>query len=147
MTDVAFYHLARPLEAALPRLLEKALASGERVVVRSDAALLKRLDGLLWTYAPASFLPHGLEGPDAAGQPVLLTTAAGRPANDATIAVIPGGSLADDSGCARLLYLFDGSDAAALDTARAAWRAVKARADATATYWRETDAGRWEQAG
>ena len=34
MTEIGFYHLTQsPLERALPRLLEKAHASGARVVV------------------------------------------------------------------------------------------------------------------
>ena len=42
-TDVGFYQLAatKPLDAVLPKLLEKAVAAGHRVVVRSgDAAQL-----------------------------------------------------------------------------------------------------------
>ncbi len=79
VTDVNFYQLAsKPLDAVLPRLLEKAVAAGFRTVIRAtDPALLARLDGALWTYDAASFLPHAVDGPFAAEQPVLLTTDAG----------------------------------------------------------------------
>ena len=148
MTDVNFYQLAgRPLDAVLPRLLDKAVAAGFRSVVRSaDAALLARLDAALWTFDAASFLPHAVDGPFAAEQPILLTTATGD-ANAADLIVVVDGDLpADLTPYRRALYLFDGSDSAALDRARSDWRAVKSRPDVTPVYWRESDGGRWEKA-
>lgn len=148
MTDVAFYQLARPLDAVLPRLLEKALTAGHRVIVRAaDAALLKRLDTALWTDDAASFLPHAVDGEDAARQPVLLTASQAPPANDAKVLAIVDGVMPDvPADFERLLYLFDGDDQAALGAARAEWRRLKAENTMTASYWRESDAGRWEQA-
>ena len=41
------------------RIAEEAVASGQRVFVRvADAAQLKRMDELLWTFGDRSFLPH-----------------------------------------------------------------------------------------
>ncbi len=148
MTDVNFYQLAsRPLDAVLPRLLEKAVAAGFRTVIRSaDAALLARLDAALWTYDAASFLPHAVDGPFAADQPVLLTTAPAD-ANAADLLAVVDGVVPGDLGpYRRVLYLFDGGDAAALDRARRHWRALKDRDDVTPVYWREGDGGRWEKA-
>jgi DNA polymerase-3 subunit chi len=61
MAEVGFYHLGTTaLERALPRLLERALADGHRVVVLAGSAeRVAHLDGLLWIYNEASFLPHG----------------------------------------------------------------------------------------
>ena len=149
MTDVNFYQLAsRPLDAVLPRLLEKAVAAGFRTVIRSaDAGVLARLDAALWTYDAASFLPHAVDGPHAAVQPVLLT-AAPDDANAADLIVVVDGVLPGDlAAYRRALYLFDGGDAAALDRARSHWRALRDRDDVTPVYWREGDGGRWEQAG
>ena len=148
MTDVAFYQLSKPLDAVLPRLLDKALAAGHRVVVSAaDPALLKRLDVALWTYEPASFLPHATDGEQAAQQPVLLTASAAVPANNARMLAVVDGIMPDDPAAFdRLLYLFDGDDPAALAAAREQWRRLKAQDGLTASYWRETDAGRWEQA-
>ncbi len=148
MTDVNFYQLAsRPLDAVLPRLLEKALAAGFRTVIRSaDAALLARLDAALWTYDPASFLPHAVDGPHAAVQPVLLTTAADDANAADLIAVVDGVLPGDLAPYRRALYLFDGGDDDALARARGHWRALKAREDVTPVYWREGDGGRWEKA-
>ena len=148
MTDVNFYQLAsRQLDAVLPRLLEKAVAAGFRTIVRSaDAALLARLDAALWAYDPASFLPHAVDGPFAADQPVLLT-AEPDDANAADLIAVVDGVLPGDLGrYKRAFYLFDGGDAAALGRARSHWRALKARDDVTPVYWREGDGGRWEKA-
>lgn len=149
MTDVNFYQLAsRPLDAVLPRLLDKAVAAGFRTVIRSgDAALLARLDAVLWTYDAASFLPHAVDGPFAADQPVLLTAAPDDANGADLIAVVDGVLPGDLTPYRRALYLFDGDDAAALDRARSHWRALKGRDDVTPVYWRESDGGRWEQAG
>ena len=149
MTEVGFYQLAsKPLDAVLPRLLEKALASGMRAVVRSrDAALLARIDAALWNYDPASFLPHAIDGDDAAAQPVLLT-GGDDTANAADLVAVVDGALPGDlTPFKRALYLFDGGDAEALALARRHWKALKDRDDVRPVYWREGDGGRWEQAG
>ena len=65
VTEIGFYHLTcTPLERALPKLLEKVLASGARAVVRAGSdERVEFLNGALWTYQPASFLPHISGGP------------------------------------------------------------------------------------
>ena len=149
LTDIGFYQLGgRGLDAVLPRLLEKALAAGHRVLVRHpDAALLKRLDARLWDFDPASFLPHAIDGDAAAAQPVLLSTDM-RNGNGADLLAVPGGALpADATAFARVLYLFDGNDDGALVLARDEWRRVRGLNGASPVYWREGDGGRWEQAG
>lgn len=149
MTDVNFYQLAsRPLDAVLPRLLDKALAAGFRTVIRSaDAALLARLDAALWTYDPASFLPHAVDGSFAADQPILLTAEPDETNAADLIAVVDGVLPGELSRYKRALYLFDGGDDAALARARSHWRALKDRDDVAPVYWREDEAGRWERAG
>lgn len=148
MTDVNFYQLAsRSLDAVLPRLLEKAVAAGFRTVIRSaDAALLAQLDAALWTYDAASFLPHAVDGPAAADQPVLLTGQAADANGADLIAVVDGVLPGEISHYKRVLYLFDGGDETALDRARGHWRALKERDGVTPVYWREDDGGRWEKA-
>ena len=51
MAEVGFYHLGNTaLERALPRLLERALADGHRVVVLAGSEeRVAHLDNLLWT--------------------------------------------------------------------------------------------------
>ncbi|HSO42010.1 MAG TPA: DNA polymerase III subunit chi, partial [Rhodospirillales bacterium] len=76
MTEIAFYHLQRsPLDAVLPRLLERTLEAGKRAVVLAGSAeRVEALAHLLWTFRPDSWLPHGTAKDGWAGdQPVWLS--------------------------------------------------------------------------
>ena len=147
MVEIAFYQLRRtPLEKALPKLLEKVLESGQRAVVLAGSEeRAEALNAALWTYDQGSFLPHGTarDGrPER--QPILLTTEDANP-NGARIAVMVDGIAPADPGrFERCLDMFDGSDPAALEAARARWRAHRERGD-TVTYWEQTEGGKWEQ--
>ncbi len=148
MAEVLFYHLSSaPLEAALPGLLERALARGWRVVVRCGSEVgMAFLDERLWSYRDDSFLPHGLAGGEAAArQPVLLTMGGGN-ANAADVLMLTHGARAEPeeaAGFARVCLFFDGSDAAAVGQAREDWRGIVA-AGLPAVYWAQED-GRWVQ--
>jgi DNA polymerase-3 subunit chi len=143
-TEVGFYHLTRqPLDAVLPRLLEKAHAAGHRILVHcADAAQVKALDQQLWTYDEGSFLPHGCD--DAAEQPILLSASAAERGNAPDLlAAIDALDLERLGDFRRVLYLFEERDAARLGAARRAWSALKGREDVTRTYWQQDERGRW----
>lgn len=143
-TEVGFYHLTRqPLDAVLPRLLEKAHAAGHRILVHcADEAQVKALDQHLWTYDDASFLPHGAD--DAAQQPILLATSAGERGNGADVlAAIDGLDLDSLGDFRRVLYLFEESDGERLAAARRSWSALKDRTGITRAYWQQDERGRW----
>ena len=79
--------------------------------------MLERLDRQLW--AGEGFLPHGLAGGEHdAVQPVLLTTAAEAPNRPACVMSVGGAEVGAEEVTAleRVCILFDGSDAASLDT-------------------------------
>ena len=143
-----FYHLTRqPLERALPVLLGKALAAGWRVELRgTDPARMAWLDEALWRGPEDSFLPHGLAGgAHDADQPVLLT-AGGAAANDpACLMAIDGAEVeaGEVAALERVCILFDGHDPAAVDRARAQWKALTG-AGCAAQYWSE-ETGRWQK--
>ncbi len=147
MIEIAFYQLRRtPLEKALPKLLEKVLESGRRaVVLAASAERAEALNAALWTYEQGSFLPHGTarDGrPER--QPVFLASEDANP-NGAQIAVmVDGVAPADPGSFERCLDMFDGADSAALQAARARWRAHRERGD-TVTYWEQTGSGAWER--
>ena len=144
MTEIGFYQLGgRSLESVLPKLLEKAFAAGHRILVRCrDAEQLAMLDEHLWTYEDASFLPHGTEG---AAHPILLVAGEVTPAGYSLLA-LPGGALSPDvTDFRRILYLFDGEDAAELAQARNDWKAAKTNPDVKPVYWKAGDDGRWQQ--
>ena len=67
MTRVGFYVVqaaeqGQRLQVAV-RLADKAFQQGHRIFINAvDEAQARTLDELLWTYRPASFLPHGLHG-------------------------------------------------------------------------------------
>ena len=146
-TEVLFYHLERqPLERVLPSLLEKTLERGWRAVVQSGSEeRLEALDLALWTYTEESFLPHGTKKDgNAADQPVYLTTGDETPNGAGVRFLVDGAEAAGYSGFARLVYLFDGRDQDATGRARREWQAAKA-AGRPVTYWRQTEAGRWEK--
>jgi DNA polymerase-3 subunit chi len=149
VTEIGFYHLTRtPLERALPKILEKVLASGARAVVRAGSGeRVAFLDGALWTYRPDSFLPHGsARDGEAAQQPIWLTTAEENP-NGATILVLTDGTEAGDlDSFERCVDMFDGNDVDAVDAARARWTAYKDAGHALA-YWQQNEKGGWEQNG
>ena len=146
MAEVFFYHLTRtPLEATLRVLVEKSRGQGWRVAVRARTEdMVARLDAALWLGPEEGFLPHGVAGGDHdADQPVLLGTGAAGNAPDCLVSV-EGAALtaAEIAPLTRAMVLFDGQDAAAVQTAREQWKTLTA-AGLRAKYWSE-DAGRWE---
>jgi DNA polymerase-3 subunit chi len=148
MGEAYFYHLTRrPLEAALPQLLEASLARGWRVAVRGgDAERLAWLDEKLWLGPEDGFLPHGLAGgAHDARQPVLLTTGREMPNGAACLMAVDGAEVAPEEveTLDRVCVLFDGNDAAALERARGQWAALS-KAGCRAQYWSE-ESGRWEK--
>ena len=146
-TEVLFYHLERqPLEAVLPNLLERTVARGWRAVVKAGSQeRVEALDTALWTYSEGSFLPHGTKKDGfAEEQPVFLTTDEDVP-NKAGVKFLVDGAVPDSfTGFVRIVFLFDGRDEEATQNAREQWKAAKA-AGCQVTYWRQSDAGRWEE--
>ena len=147
MTEILFYHLEhQPLERVLPSLVERTLQRGWRAVVQAGSEeRVEALDTLLWTYREESFLPHGTRRDGNPGmQPVYLTTSEDNP-NGATVRfLVDGAEAADVATYARVVYLFDGRDAAAVDKAREQWKAAK-ETGAEVTYWQQSPEGRWEK--
>lgn len=144
--EVWFYHLERSgLDQVLPELLEKTLQRGWRALVRSpEPERIKHLDGWLWTYRDESFLPHGLaDEPEAARQPILLTTGEDNPNKADALFLIDGAEAGALDAFTRCILLFDGGDETALATARKRWKEVKA-SGLPASYWRQAERG-WEK--
>jgi len=152
MSEVLFYRLERTtLDDVLPRLLERTRERGRRAVVRvGSAERMQALDAHLWTYSEQSFLAHGTaEMGHKSRQLIYLTTEDENP-NRAEVLFLVGGAMAEDwrapqlGGFARIVLLFDGRDPSALSTAQAAWRNAK-EAGHDVTYWKQSDAGKWEK--
>lgn len=147
MTEIGFYHLTRStLGEALPRLLERALAAGHKILLKApNPAEVERLNKLLWTYDPNSFLPHGsAEDGWAAEQPIYLTAGDENPAGAGLGCQCGGAELSGVEGFNRVLDLFDGGDEDAVSAARDRWRRYKA-AGHKLTYWQQNPNGGWAE--
>lgn len=150
MAEIGFYHLTRTgADQALPQLLGRTLAAGQRALVLCGSAeRLAALDTALWLCPDPDWLPHGTaESGEADLQPIWLAAA------DPGAAGAPNGArflfLLDGAACGRLeLYervfdLFDGADEAAVQAARGRWAAARAAGHALA-YWQQGARG-WER--
>ena len=153
--EVWFYHIVRTdLERVLPDLLQKTLSRGWRALVRfptgdtsdnrNTGDDVERWNEWLWTYDPASFLPHGtIKDGHVERQPVFLTTGSGN-ANGANVLFLANGVFQDDiSAFERCIVLFKDSDTATVEQARSYWRQNKDNGYVL-KYWQQTPSGQWE---
>lgn len=139
--------MRQPLEAVLPALLARARSRGWRALVKvAEPDRMAALDDHLWSFADDSFLPHGTDRePDAAEQPILLTTGDGNANAAAMLFLVDGAPIpADLTAFERVALLLDGGDAEAVAAARETWRAMKTAGYAL-TYWQQDDEGRWSK--
>jgi DNA polymerase-3 subunit chi len=142
MAEIGFYHLTRAtLAQALPQLLNRTLAAGQRALVFGTApAELEALSAALW--AQPLWLPHGTSADgDADLQPIWLSTEV-KPLNAARYLFLIAGAEPDQfKEFDRVFDLFDGTSTEAVVAARVRWKAAK-DAGHSLTYWQQTE-GRW----
>lgn len=149
MAQVDFYHLQnQTLENVLPRLLEKAYATGKKIVVKiGNEERVEFINAALWTYNDQSFLPHGSKK-DGFGedQPIWLTAGDDIPNNAAFLFLVDGALLpaADSEKFERIFNIFDGNSEAAVMQARNFWKELK-QASCNVNYWQQDDAGKWNK--
>jgi DNA polymerase-3 subunit chi len=144
MTEIGFYHLTRTdVSAALPALLQRTLAAGERALILcATQPQLTALDSSLWT--AADWLPHGTPAtPHPEWQPIFLTTDPAENPNEAAFLFTLNGAATDPSPFRRAFDLFDGRSDEETAAARTRWSAAKS-AGHSLTYWQQTEAG-WQK--
>jgi DNA polymerase-3 subunit chi len=150
MAEVGFYHLTRSsLEQALPRLLKRTLAAGQRaLVMTSSEAERDALNEALWQQP--DWLPHGAGADgDADLQPIWLTSQVeaqgeAEASNGARFLFLTHGASSDRlDRFDRVFDLFDGGNEAAVQAARGRWSAAKTGGH-TVAYWQQTEKG-WQQ--
>ena len=146
MAEIGFYHLTRTgPDDALPKLLGRTLAAGERaVVICGSDERVAALDASLWLATDPDWLPHGtrLSG-NADVQPIWLTTGDEAPNGARFLFLIDGATTARLDAFVRVFDLFDGGDDNAVAAARQRWTDAK-RAGHTVTYWQQGPRG-WEK--
>ncbi len=151
MAEIGFYHLTRSgADQALPPLLGRTLAAGQRAVVLCGSAeRVEALDVALWACTEPDWLPHGTERTGHAElQPIWLTAAdpaAGAPNGARYLFLLDGAESTGLAGFDRVFDLFDGRDEAAVLAARRRWTAAKAAGHAL-TYWQQGERG-WAKRG
>ncbi len=147
MAEIGFYHLTRTgPEQAVPALLGRTLAAGERaVVVCGGEDRVAALDTALWLCPDPDWLPHGTAATGLAElQPIWLATDDAAPNGARFLFLLDGAASTRIAAFTRVFDLFDGRDEAAVVAARARWTAAKEAGHAL-TYWRQTARG-WEKA-
>lgn len=145
-TTIQFYHLlSTSRERAVPKLMEKALKAGNRVVMIMDSdAALKTMSDALWTNDPAGFLPHGsLRDGHAEAQPIFLSLTDSNPNNADICCVLDGSMPQSPERFTKLLDVFDGNDEAATAGARKRWAEYKAKGYAL-QYIKQQPGGGWK---
>jgi DNA polymerase-3 subunit chi len=146
MTEIRFYHLEKSgLDNVLPQLVGKALQKGERILIKApDENEVERINEHLWTFDPASFLPHGTAADGSeTDQPVFITAANENP-NGAKILFLTHDLEAADLAAYQLVCeIFDGRNEDSLAKARARWKTYK-DAGHDLTYWQQGDKG-WDK--
>ena len=139
---VDFYQLGEAtLESVVASVGQRLVGEGQRLlVIADDAALLARLDRLLWDQGEASFLPHGLAGGnDDSAQPILLSSSIDAPNLARNLLIADGAWREAALGYDRAFYLFDGDS---VEGARLAWKLLAGREGVERHYWGHED-GRW----
>lgn len=149
MTRVDFYHLQRvPLEQVLPKLAEKAYATGKRIkIMLGTNERVEFINSLLWTYNEESFLPHGSKKDGFVEEQPIFISAEEENENSAAILILADGArpqIDKLKNFERVLNIFDGNDETALNNARAYWKEIKA-INGELHYWQQNANGSFEQ--
>lgn len=148
MNRVDFYHLQKQtLDEVLPKLLQKAYASGHHVLVKvGTAERVEFINNALWTFSDESFLPHGSrKDGQADNQPIWLTSENDN-ANNASYLFLVDGAEVDVKTAEkyeRLFNVFDGNAQNLLEQARNLWKIFK-DAGFEVHYWQQNIQGTWE---
>ncbi len=113
------------------RLAGKIHALGLPLVIRCDSRdECRRMDDLLWTFQPGSFVPHEIvdRTGDVPEAPVWITTGCPSPATDTGVLINLGADVPDGhASFARIAEVVDERDAAVRQTGRLHYRDYRDR--------------------
>ncbi len=149
MTRIDFYHLQKaPLEQVLPKLCEKAYATGKRIkIMLGNEERVEFINSLLWTYSEESFLPHGSKRDGFVEVQPIFISADEANENSAVMLILADGAIFPvdklDS-YERVLNIFDGNDENSLNNARGYWKEIKTLGGEL-HYWQQNANGSFEQ--
>ena len=144
---VNFYHLtATPQEKAVPSLLKKIFEGKVRVLFYAKGEeRIRYFDNLLWTAGSDHFLPHGTDDENAADHPILIGEFKEENPNNASLIFCVEEAIpeAAEACFEKILFMFNGHNAEALQHARVLYKNYKDKGYAL-TYFRQDDDGTWK---
>jgi DNA polymerase-3 subunit chi len=127
----------------LPRVAERVVAAGGRLLIIAEETRLAALDKLLWTYTPDSFLPHACASGGAdANQPILIATDSVATNGARNLAIADGVWRDAALDFDRTFHFFDEDR---IVEARQSWKALADREGVERRYWKQGETGGWEQ--
>ena len=149
MCRIDFYHLQKQsLEQVLPKLVEKAYATGTKIKIKiGNEARIEFINTLLWTYNDEAFIPHGSKKDGfAKEQPIWLSSEDDNPNQAQMLFLIDSASMALEKlkTFNRIFNIFDGNDEVALQQARVFWKEVS-DAGLEKNYFQQDNTGHWNK--
>ncbi len=149
MSRIDFYHLQKQtLEQVLPKLLEKAYATGKNIKVKvGNEARVEFINSLLWTYSDESFIPHGSKKDGfAKEQPIWLSSEDDNPNQAEMLFLVDGATieLKEIKNFERIFNIFDGNIEESLQQARRFWKELSATEEEK-NYFQQDETGRWNK--
>lgn len=147
--NVNFRNLGgRPLERWVALLAAERYSAGARLLIRAGSEeRVRALDAALWTFDPASFVPHGTGATGRAEQQPIYLTHGEEVPNQPVVLIVVDNALPSDAfrRFETIDFVFERADADAREAARLHWRTVK-EAGSEPIYW-QADANGWQRAG
>ena len=149
MNRIDFYHLQKQtLEQVLPKLVEKAYATGNKIKIKiGNETRVEFINSLLWTYSDESFSPHGSKKDGfAKDQPVWLSSEDDNPNQAEMLFLVDGAKfdLQEVDNYIRIFNIFDGNDKESLEYSRHLWKELS-DLDIEKNYFQQDDTGRWNK--
>jgi len=130
VTQVAFHIGIEDRVAYCCRLVRKVLASGAQALILGDAAMLRRMDAVLWAEDANGFIPHAMvDGPAAivARSPVVLAAQVPTELAQQAVLINMTDQLPDDPHPRERVIELVSADEQAIQDARARWKSYKQR--------------------
>lgn len=149
MSRIDFYHLQKQtLEQVLPKLVEKAYATGKNIKIKvGNEARVEFINSLLWTYSDESFIPHGSKKDGfAKEQPIWLSSEDDNPNQAEMLFLVDGAAieLSEIKNFERIFNIFDGNVEESLQQARLFWKELSATEEEK-NYFQQDENGRWNK--
>ena len=149
MSRIDFYHLQKQnLEDVLPKLIEKAYATGSKIKIKvGNEARVEFINSLLWTFDEEAFIPHGSKKDGfAKEQPIWLSSEDDNPNQAEMLFLVDGAkfNLSIENNYSRIFNIFDGNNEESLQQARDFWKEVSALGFEK-NYFQQDDSGKWNK--